>query len=262
MGLSSNTGFFNRAAEIYGTDTGAVITAKPRQKYNFSIFMTTVGGSFQFEKVSGVALPDYQYNVTRLNQYNHQRFVTTRQEITPATITFYDTVDNQFQNLLTSYASYYYTQGLSDLNPSQIINNATNPSVNSPMGLKAVPANNRFFFTNITVRNEDSGPNTGRAIDMVNCMITNVSHDRLDYSDSQPVLFTATFQPEHVNFLTSDATGSTDAVGAAQSINTSELSNSVTNSTAQNSTTQGSNIVVDSNGNPVIDSNGNPVTFG
>lgn len=215
MGLSSNTGFFNRAAEIYGTDTGAVITAKPRQKYNFSIFMTTIGGSFQFEKVQSVSLPDYQYNVTRLNQYNHQRFVTTKQEITPSTITFYDTVDNQFQNLLTAYAGYYYTQGLSGLNPSEIINNASNPSVSSPMGLKAIPANDRFFFTNITVLTEDSGPNTGRAIDMINCMITNVTHDRLDYSDSQMVLFTATFQPEHVNFLAANPSGSADATGAA-----------------------------------------------
>lgn len=215
MGLSSNTGFFNRAAEIYGTDTGAVITAKPRQKYNFSIFMTTIGGSFQFEKVQSVSLPDYQYNVTRLNQYNHQRFVTTRQEITPSTITFYDTVDNQFQNLLTAYAGYYYTQGLSGLNPSEIINNASNPSVSSPMGLKAIPANDRFFFTNITVLTEDSGPNTGRAIDMINCMITNVSHDRLDYSDSQMVLFTATFQPEHVNFVAANPSGSADATGAS-----------------------------------------------
>ena len=211
MGLSSNTGFFNRAAEIYGTDTGSVITAKPRQKYNFSIFMTinnnaalsdTRSGSrsFQFEKVQGVALPDYQYNVTRLNQYNHQRFVTTRQEITPATITFYDTVDNQFQNLLTDYSRHYYTQGVSGLNPADIVDNATNDNIRTPHGLKAVPADSRFFFTDITIVTEDHGPGTGRSISMVNCLITNVSHDRLDYSDSQAVLFTATIQPEHVNF--------------------------------------------------------------
>jgi len=258
MGLSSNTGFYNRAAEIYGTDSGSVITAKPRQKYNFSIFMSTLNGSFQFEKVSGVSLPDYQYNVTRLNQYNHQRFITTRQEISPATISFYDTVDNQFQNLLTDYASYYYSQGLSGLNPADIINNATNPNVTSPMGLNPISASSRFFFTNISVVTEDSGAGTGRVVDMINCMITNVTHDRLDYSDSSLVMFTATIQPEHVNFETAPTPDIPASTGRAVGAQNPELPRTPVSTTS--GVAVGRSNVVDSNGNPVLDTNGNPVT--
>jgi hypothetical protein len=223
MGITSSTGPLNAAASIYGVDD-LVMFKKPRQKFNFSVFMEiddaatlsdeSYGKSFVFDRVSGVELPDYQYNVTRLNQYNHQRFVTTRQEISPSSITFYDTVDGHFQNLLTSYASYYYSQGLSKLK-SPFASNATTGVINTPSGLNAINSLGRFFFNRIIITTTDTResvfagpPNTpaaagdgrGRRIIMSNCMMTNVTHDRLDYSDSAPVTFTAQFQPEHVAF--------------------------------------------------------------
>jgi len=212
MGLSSNTGLFNRAADIYGVDD-IVMRKRPRQKFNFSVFMTidnsltlsdeSYGKGFQFEKIMGVTLPDYQYNVVKVNQYNHQRSVTTRQEITPATITFYDTVDNQFQSLLTDYSKYYYSQGLGPI--QTLASNATNPDVGSLFGLNAVQANGRFFFNQIdisTIDNTINGSKEGRTITMTNCLISNVSHDSLAYADSSPITWTVQFQPEHVEFKT------------------------------------------------------------
>ena len=209
MGITSSTGPLNAAASIYGVDD-LVMFKKPRQKFNFSVFMEiddaatlsdeSYGKSFVFDRVSGVELPDYQYNVTRLNQYNHQRFVTTRQEISPSSITFYDTVDGHFQNLLTSYASYYYSQGLSELD-MPFSSNATAGGIKTPSGLNAINSLGRFFFSRITIGTVDTqGPTTGRKVIMTNCMMTNVTHDRLDYSDSAPVTFTEQFQPEHVAF--------------------------------------------------------------
>jgi|TARA_B110000503_G_scaffold37177_1_gene60817 hypothetical protein len=209
MGLTSNTGLFNAAAEIYGVDD-LVMNKRPRQKYNFSVFMqidsaavlsnSEYGKAFTFDKVSGVSLPDYQYNVTRLNQYNHHRYITTKQEITPASITFYDTVDNHWQSLMTDYAGYYYSQGLTKLS-KPFAPNATNDMIDSPSGVKAIKADGRFFFNQISIGTVDTFTR-GRTITMYNCLITSASHDRLDYSDSTPVMWTVQFQPEHVAFET------------------------------------------------------------
>lgn len=213
MGLTSNTGAFNAAASIYGVDD-EVMFKRPRQKFNFSVFMqlddavtlsdASYGKSFVFDRVLGVDMPDYQYNVTRLNQYNHQRFVTTRQEILPATINFYDTMDNQFQSLLTDYAGYYYSQGLTELD-MPFSSNANAGGISTPSGLTAVAASGRFFFNRISIGTIDTrsgGAETGRTVNMINCMITSVSHDRLDYADSGPLTWTVQFQPEHIEFNT------------------------------------------------------------
>jgi len=213
MGLTSNTGPRNLAAEIYGVDD-AIMFKKPRQKFNFSVNMVidsaaelsdaSYGRSFVFDRVSGVDMPSYQYNVTRLNQYNHQRYVTTRQEIAPASITFYDTVDSQFQNLLTDYSSYYYSQGLGELS-NPFASNGNAPNVSTPSGLNAITAAGRFFFNKISIGTLDTrsgidDPGTGRICEMINCMITNVTHDNLNYSDSSPITWTVQFQPEHIEF--------------------------------------------------------------
>jgi len=213
MGLSSNTGLFNRAAEIYGVDD-LVMRKRPRQKFNFGVFMQidsaptlsdeSYGRAFQFEKVMGASFPDYQYNVVKLNQYNHHRPVTTKQEITPASITFYDTVDNQWQSLLTDYAKYYYSQGLAPI--GQLANDANEPNVSSLFGLNAVQASGRFFFNQIdivTIDNNVNGSQEGRTVSMTNCLITSASHDNVAYSDSSPITWTVQFQPEHVSFITS-----------------------------------------------------------
>ncbi len=217
MGLTSNTGAFNAAASIYGVDD-EVMFKRPRQKFNFSVFMqlddavtlsdASYGKSFVFDRVLGVDMPNYQYNVTRLNQYNHQRFVTTRQEISPATINFYDTMDNQFQSLLTDYAGYYYSQGLTELD-MPFSSNANADGIKTPSGLTATAASGRFFFNRIsigTIDTRSNGSESGRTVDMINCMITSVSHDRLDYSDSGAMTWTVQFQPEHVEFSTFGST--------------------------------------------------------
>jgi hypothetical protein len=212
MGLSSTTGLFNRAADIYGVDD-IVMRKRPRQKFNFSVFMQidsaptlsdeSYGRAFQFEKVVSVSMPDYQYNVVKVNQYNQMRPVTTRQEITPASIIFYDTVDNQFQSLLTDYSRYYYSQGLGPI--QQLAPNATNTQVDSLFGLTATQALGRFFFNQInivTIDNTVNGVQEGRTVSMMNCLITNASHDTLSYNDSGLMTWTVQFTPEHVSFNT------------------------------------------------------------
>ena len=83
--------------------------------------------------------------------------------------------------------------------------NGNAPNVSTPSGLNAITAAGRFFFNKISIGTLDTrsgidDPGTGRICEMINCMITNVTHDNLNYSDSSPITWTVQFQPEHIEF--------------------------------------------------------------
>jgi hypothetical protein len=209
MGLTYNTGFYNAAAEHYGVDD-AVMTKIPRQKFQFMVEITinetvplideSYGRQFIFHRVQGVTLPDYQYNLRSVNQYNRLRHVPTRLEITPSTITFYDTKDNQFQYILQAYAQHYFHGHNLDMQTISSYDTVTQ-GMTGAFGAKAVPSSQRFFFPSIRILSTDTAT-SGRIISMFNCMITNVNHDKLDYSDNNLLTWSVQFQPEHVNFET------------------------------------------------------------
>lgn len=214
MGVSTaTTGFYNRAADIYGVDD--LVTLKmPRQRFNFNVDFVIEEGinlgraeiirqSPTFERVVSVTMPDYTYNVAQFNQYNRPRNVPTRLEITPCTIQFYDTRDNLFQDLMVSYAAHYFHgHNLSDSNVDAY-DTITSGFQSGVFGTKAIPASQRYFFKRIRVTTidarEGASITAARSIIMYNCTMTDVNHDTVAYSDSQPVMWTARFQPEHVN---------------------------------------------------------------
>jgi hypothetical protein len=209
MGLTYNTGFYNAAAEHYGVDD-LVMTKIPRQKFQFMVEITinetvqlideTRGRQFVFHRVQGVTLPDYQHNLVKTNQYNRLRWVPTRSEITPATITFYDTKDSQFQYLMQAYAQHYFHGHNLDMQTISSYDTITQ-GMSGVFGAKVVPAAQRYFFPRIRILSRDTAT-SGREISMYNCMITNINHDRLDYSDGNPVVWSVQFQPDQVNFAT------------------------------------------------------------
>lgn len=209
MGLTYNTGFYNAAAEQYGVDD-AVMTKIPRQKFQFMVEITinetvplvdeSYGRKFIFQRVQGVTLPNYQHNLVKVNQYNRMRWVPTRSEITPATINFYDTKDNQFQYLVQAYAQHYFHGH--NLNSQTIAAYDTiTQGLDGAFGAKTVSTAQRYFFPSIRIMSTDTAT-SGRIISMYNCMITNINHDRLDYGDSNPVMWSVQFQPEQVNLET------------------------------------------------------------
>jgi hypothetical protein len=211
MGLTYNTGFYNAAAEHYGVDD-PVMTKIPRQKFQFMVEITinetvplvdeSYGRQFIFHRVQGVTLPDYQHNLVKTNQYNRLRWVPTRSEITPATITFYDTKDNQFQYLVQAYAQHYF-HGHNLPGAAIAPYDTITQGMSGVFGAKTIPASQRFFFPSIRILSKDTAT-SGRIVSMYNCMITNINHDRLDYSDSNPVVWSVQFQPEQVNLETVD----------------------------------------------------------
>lgn len=272
MGLISNTGPYNAAADHFNVQHGSqVMTAIPRSKFQFSvdfILNSTVpledesfGRAFTFHRVSSAGLPDYNYNVIPVNQYNRIRYVPTRLTVDPVTIIFYDTKDSQFDYLLRAYAKHYF-QGHSmdsgNFNDSPITNEFFSSGASHEFGAKTIRDDQRFFFEEIVITQQDTAQG-GRRTHLYNCMMTNVNHDRLNYSDSNPVEYTVQFQPEHVNYFALGDNGSSAAQVASGGNEATVVANR--SNQPQNTRTVG-NIVTDGNGNAVTDSIGNPVRSG
>lgn len=241
-------GPFNRAAELYGVDD-LIHTKIPRRKDQFEITFSINGESqeFIFGRVAQVSLPDYDFNVQPLNQYNRLRYYPTRLNPGPISIAFYDTRDSQFQFLLQRYAS-HYSHGL-NVSEQTIISYPTGESnIDRTFGIKAISQSDRFFFEKIEIKTTDlrttSGENT-RTIQAWNCMITNVSHDSLDYSIANPVMWNVQFQPEHVNIFSEGDLENVPAVRKDLTVYEKPVGDTV--------------YAADKDGNFLYDTNGDPV---
>ena len=137
------------------------------------------------------------------------RYIPTRMLVQPISVVFYDTKDGQFDYLLRSYAGHYYQgHSMSAGNFSDVPTTAPAFSTGGSheFGAKTIPDDQRFFFEEIVITQQDTAQG-GRRTHLYNCMITNVNHDRLDYSDSNPVQYTVQFQPEHVNYASLGSNG-------------------------------------------------------
>jgi len=284
MGLTANTGPYNAAAEHFGVDD-LIMSKIPRKKFNFSIEIETIFGGFTFHRVQSVSLPDYNYNVVNVNQYNRQRYVHTRLEPTAASLAFYDTVDNQFQDMLRDYAN-HYSHGHQVSERTMTTYDTITQGFDGTFGINPVDNSQRYFFPIIIIKNQDTA-NSYRSIVMYNCMITNVGHDRLDYADSNPVMWQVQIQPEHVNFDTGNISNGATASGvnaptkaydiaksAAAGILVDAAGNVIKNIAGQNisissianfgatSTSDQFRIAVDSAGRALTDTLGNPIVIG
>jgi len=278
MGLTSNTGPFNAAANAFGVDD-TVMTKIPRSKYQFSVELTlnnsiplideSYGRQFVFDRVQSVGLPDYQHNLVRTNQYNRVRYVPTRLEPTTASIIFYDTKDSQFQYLLQAYARHYFHGHNIDERTIGSYDTIT-PVFDGTFGVKAVPTAQRFFFEKIRIISTDTDT-SGRIISMYNCMISTVNSDTLSYSDSSPVVWNVQFQPEHVNIESVGSAPQQSSLPdnnqnilydvARSALTTAAIGTAVNNfAVTTNSSQNNIEFVVDSNGNSILDANGNPIT--
>lgn len=284
MGLTANTGPYNAAADHFGVDD-LVMTKIPRKKFNFTVEIGTIFGGFTFHRVQSVSLPDYSYNTISVNQYNRQRYVHTRVEPTPSSIAFYDTVDNQFQDMLRDYSN-YYSHGHQLSERTMVTYDTVTDGFDGSFGIKPVNPTERYFFPTIIIKSQDTA-DSYRSIVMYNCMITSVSHDRLDYSDSSPVLWQAQFQPEHVNFDTGNVSNGASASGvnaptkaydvaksAAAGVLVDAAGNVITNIAGQSiniasianfgatATSDQFRVAINSAGKALTDALGNPIIVG
>jgi hypothetical protein len=210
MGLTSNTGPYNAAAEHFGADD-PVMVKTPRQLYNFSIqFLLnenvpmeddSFGRNFTFNRVVSVTMPDFDYGIQPVNQYNRMRYVPTRMTPGPSNVVFYDTKDNQFQTMMKAYAGHYFSGHDMDpvnFNGYEMLNSNFAAGEAHEFGAKTIPSNSRFFFEEIRIHNKDSAQG-GRTTVLYNCMVNTVQHTTFDYAQSSTATYAVSFQPEHVN---------------------------------------------------------------
>ena len=247
MGLTSNTGFYNPAAEKFGVDDPVMVKA-PRMKYQFklefvlnsNVFMEddSFGRTFTFDRVMSASMPDFDYGMQTLNQYNRMRHIPTRMTIGTCSISFYDTKDNQFSTLMKAYAGHYFGHeetGAHDLDPANfsgynMLGTKFGVGDSHPFGAKSIAPDARFFFEEIRIHNRDTAQG-GRSFALYNCMITAINHDTLAHSDSQPIQYSVSFQPEHFNVGKITTSMGDEAVAKSQAISTipTNVSNRPTN---------------------------------
>jgi len=210
MGLTSNTGPYNAAAEHFGADD-PVMVKTPRQLYNFEVqFLlnenvaiedASFRRNFVFNRVSSVTMPDYDYGIQPVNQYNRMRYVPTRMTPGPTNIVFYDTKDNQFQSMMKAYAAHYYqghNMDSKNFNGYSLLDEDFASGTAHQFGAKTITSNSRFFFEEIRIHNKDTAQG-GRTTTLFNCMINAVQHSTFDYSQSSSSTYNVSFQAEHVN---------------------------------------------------------------
>lgn len=210
MGLTSNTGPYNAAAEHFGADD-PIMVKTPRKLYEFSIqFLLnenvpmeddSFGRNFIFNRVVSVTMPDFDYGIQPVNQYNRMRYVPTRMTPGPCNVVFYDTKDNQFQTMMKAYAGHYFHGHELDpvnFNGYEMLNSNFAAGTAHQFGAKTIPANSRFFYEEIRIHNKDH-PQGGRTTILYNCMVNTVQHTTFDYAQSSTATYAVSFQPEHVN---------------------------------------------------------------
>tara|TARA_R110000772_G_scaffold8919_5_gene29329 strand:- start:2830 stop:3714 length:885 start_codon:yes stop_codon:yes gene_type:complete len=240
------TGPFNKAAEIFGESPFQEPRRQNQFQLKFNINHDSYPSEVIFDRVSSLSLPDHNYNVMMLNQYNRHRYITTR--LTPGTIgvQFYDTKDSQFQVMLEKYTA-KYTHGFQVPGNIASLNDVVSPEFNNTFGVQPTKnGSGRYFFNNITITTFDVGGKTGatRTIEAFNCMISAASHDNMDYASASAVMWNVQFQPEHINMRT-------DSEGAPISPDDS------TGSDVYRSVTEGNTVFAkDENGNYMTDSTG------
>ena len=239
MGLTSNTDPYNAAAEHFGADD-AVMVKTPRALYNFSVqFLLnenvrmeddSFGRNFMFQRVVSATMPDFDYGIMPVNQYNRMRYVPTRMTPGPANIVFYDTKDNQFQTLLKAYEGHYFGDetGIHNMDPKNfngysMINAEFANGAGHSFGAKSVPSNARFFFEEIRIHNKDTAQG-GRTTILFNCMVNTIQHTTFDYAQSSTATYNCSFQPEHVNIVPIDPALIDDAQADRQSLESTTAS--------------------------------------
>ena len=196
----------NHATEAFGTGTTeGLLTGIPRQKFNFTLSITLAdGGSpIVFTRIQDLTLPGYSFDTQIVNQYNQKRVIQTKLNYGTLGVTFYDTFDNSFHNILKRYTANYYNSGnginlFTDFGENT--DSPINPLHSTTKGLRT--DGERYFVKEMVITQTGmAGTSQLRSTRLKNCMLTQVNGDTLNYSESAPVVWTTTWQPEYIHVV-------------------------------------------------------------
>jgi len=185
----------NFAQEAFRSDSDQFLV--PRQKFNFTLIIDRHDqSSITFTRVSSVSAASYSVDTQLMNQYNKKRVVQTKLNYEPIQVSFYDTFDNEWHNLMRDYLSHYFNGGEGIEQRVGLEGSSTvDPNFVTDQGF--TPNDVRYFFPRIRIRQVGYKQEFRETI-LINPTITNIQGDTLDYSDSNPTMYSVTFQPESI----------------------------------------------------------------
>jgi hypothetical protein len=134
-------------------------------------------------------LPRFSIETQVVNAYNHKTIVQTKMNYEPITMTFYDQTNNVAESLIWGFVK-------GQFDPSDA---SKKPSTKS-------------LTVKITMKNL-SGDGPDKVYTLSNAYIVDAQHDTLDYSTSDPVLWTLTLRYEDLD--TQEFSGKTPGDGGA-----------------------------------------------
>lgn len=120
-------------------------------------------------------LPRFSVETQVVNVYNHKTIVQTKMNYEPITMTFYDQTNNVAESLI-----WEFVKGQFD-----------SPDVTKKPGILPLTVQ-------ITMKNL-SGDGADKMYTLINAFIVDAQHDTLDYSTSDPVVWTLTLRYEELN---------------------------------------------------------------
>ena len=197
--------FTNAASITYGQDQRgpSVNTLIPRNKFNFKVEITYLGGAngsrktLILEKISEIQMPGHSVKTQTLNQFNKKRTIQTGIDYTPISLSAYDTRDGEIEKFLVGYNNYYYSGPMSD-NYDIMQDDIINESFRGTTGSSGRGLNlntDRYYIQHIRIT-RTSSTQDNNIIEIYNPIITNIQGDTLNYSESAPVQYRIDFTYE------------------------------------------------------------------
>jgi hypothetical protein len=208
----------NSASTIYRQDQydQSVNTAIPRNKFNFKVEITYLGGATDsrktliLKKISEIQMPGHSVKTQTLNQFNKKRTIQTGIDYTPISLSAYDTRDGEIEKFLVGYNNYYYSGPMSDnydiMRDDIIDESFVGTTDSSGRGLNL--NTDRYYIENIKIT-RTSSTEDNNIIEIYNPIITNIQGDTLNYSDSAPVQYRIDFTYEGYKTTTTETNSNT-----------------------------------------------------
>lgn len=208
------------ANQFYGTmKEGGSNDIGPRQKFKFSVEFNNIinssGNQLPFPALS-VQLPEISVESKVVQKYNVRRVVQQKANYGQCVFTLIDTFDNRFTDgIYLPYMQKYYNagKGITSGGETEI-----SQRISENFGYNTPTDQTRLAIEKIII-NMDGGPTT-KTYTLHGCFITSISNDTVDYSDSQPVTYTVTIQPEFITIGTPRSLANTES---AEQVGTDSL---------------------------------------
>lgn len=202
-----NLGDFRHAARLFVDDSFRLL---PKSKFLFHVYfqintnaLKSLNFRYQHQNeigmlVKSAELPKFSITNDTVNQYNRKKIVQTKVDYQPISIKFHDDNLGVTRQLWENYFAYYYADPTTSKTFGNYLRNATlnRNYIRAPYGLdnnSAIP-----FFDNITIF--QMARKFWNSYTLVNPIITNFSHDQLDYTNNSPAEQSMTIAYESVYY--------------------------------------------------------------